>query len=108
MTALERIDDRTVDVHVPQFASYGIKAPETLHITLPAEALVSGVPVAVDAPLVLPVNATYGQPSLSGSLVRYPALTEAVVQLESHSINISLTGDRSNPNPNPNPTHHQV
>ena len=93
VTALERIDDRTVDVHVPQFASYGITAPETLHITLPAEALVSGVPVAVDAPLVLPVNATYGQPSLSGSLVRYPALTEAVVQLESHSINISLTDD---------------
>ena len=92
-TALERIDDRTVDIHLPQFASYGITAPETLHITLPAEALVSGVPVAVDAPLVLPVNATYGQPSLSGSLVRYPALTEAVIQLESLEALIELTDD---------------
>ena len=41
------------------FGDYGIQAPETLHITLPAEALISGVPVAVDAPLVLPVNATH-------------------------------------------------
>ena len=66
-TDLRRLDATHLIVHVPQFAAYEISEPETVTLSIPANALRSGQPIAASMSFV--VQALAGTAQLHGPLL---------------------------------------
>ena len=63
-SALEQLDRSSIQITLPPFESYDLRAAETLRLTIPARALLSGRDVEVEEEL--PVRAVAGTATLSG------------------------------------------
>ena len=90
---VEREDDHTVHIRLPQHAAYFITSPETLIVTLPASTVLSDAPLTLAQPLRIAVNRTNGRATLGGSFLLRESLRETALQLQENELTISLVDD---------------
>ena len=68
---VRRVNDHRVELVISGFAGFNIAEPETVRLTVPAEAVVSGGAIAAGGPDIVIVP-TRGSASLSGTLLTSP------------------------------------
>jgi len=90
---LSRLSDTLVELSLPQMAQYFVTSAEALEVTLPASALLSNAPLAIENPLTITINATNGRAVLSGSFTRRASLRETSIQLDELRLRITLFDD---------------
>ena len=86
---LARIDDTTLRVRLPHFASYAISRPETITCTLPASAVLSRKPI-VATPSFL-IMAEPGSAVVSGSLLA--RLSQTIVNAGNATLRVRLADE---------------
>ena len=84
-----RLDDETVEVTIPHFPGFDITTPETISLTVPGSAVLSGR--AVEATPSFAIAAKAGKAFVSGGLLSN--LTQTAINGEDQKLEVVLYGD---------------